>query len=46
MAEQRQGVSDDAYKYLQAADANGDGYVSGEEVAMYMEFKQIGRAHV
>ena len=40
MAEQRQGVSDDAYKYLQAADANGDGYVSGEEVAMYMEFKR------
>ena len=41
MAEQRkQGVSDNAYEHLKAADANGDGYVSSEELAMYMEFKR------
>ena len=41
MAEQRkQGVSDKAYEHLKAADANGDGYVSSEELAMYMEFKR------
>lgn len=41
MPEQRkQGVSDNAYQYLQDADANGDGYVSSEEMAMYLEFKR------
>ena len=46
MAEQRkQGVSPHAYQHLKEADTNGDGYVSSEELAMYLEFK-IGRAHV
>jgi len=41
MAEQRKhGVSDNAYQHLQEADTNGDGYVSSEEIAMYMEFKR------
>ena len=41
MAEQRkQGVSQNAYQHLKEADVNGDGYVSSEEVAMYLEFKR------
>lgn len=40
MAEHKQGVSDKAYQHLQAADTNGDGYISSEELAMYMEFKR------
>ena len=38
--QKKQGVSDNAYQYLQEADANGDGYVSSEEMAMYLEFKR------
>lgn len=40
MAEQRKGVSNHAYHQLQEADTNGDGYVSSEELAMYLEFKR------
>ena len=40
MEQRKQGVSDKAYQHLKAADANGDGYVSSEELAMYMEFKR------
>jgi hypothetical protein len=41
MAEQRKhGVSNHAYQHLQEADTNGDGYVSSEELAMYLEFKR------
>jgi len=41
MAEQRKhGVSQHAYQHLQEADTNGDGYVSSEELAMYLEFKR------
>lgn len=40
MAEIKKGVSDKAYHALQEADTNGDGYVSSEELAMYMEFKR------
>lgn len=41
MAVQRkQGVSDNAYQHLQEADTNGDGYVSSQELAMYLEFKR------
>ena len=36
----KQGVSHNAYQHLQEADANGDGYVSSEELAMYLEFKR------
>jgi hypothetical protein len=40
MADLKQGVSDNAYPYLQDADTNGDGYVSSQELAMYLEFKR------
>ena len=40
MEQRKQGVSDKAYQHLKAADANGDGYVSSEELAMYLEFKR------
>lgn len=36
----KRGVSDNAYQHLQEADTNGDGYVSSEELAMYLEFKR------
>lgn len=36
----KQGVSHNAYQHLQEADTNGDGYVSSEELAMYLEFKR------
>ena len=36
----KQGVSHKAYSQLQAADTNGDGYVSSEELSMYLEFKR------
>jgi hypothetical protein len=39
MAEKR-GVSDNAYQHLQEADTNGDGYVSSQELALYLEFKR------
>ena len=40
MAEIKKGVSDNAYPYLQEADTNGDGYVSSQELSMYLEFKR------
>ncbi len=40
MAEVKRGVSDNAYQHLQEADTNGDGYVSSQELAMYLEFKR------
>jgi hypothetical protein len=40
MAEHKKGVSDNAYQHLQEADTNGDGYVSSQELAMYLEFKR------
>ena len=40
MAEIKQGVSDNAYQHLKEADTNGDGYVSSQELAMYLEFKR------
>lgn len=40
MAEIKKGVSDNAYQHLQEADTNGDGYVSSQELAMYLEFKR------
>lgn len=41
MAQQyKKGVSQNAYQHLQEADTNGDGYVSSEELAMYLEFKR------
>jgi hypothetical protein len=40
MAEIKQGVSDNAYHQLAEADTNGDGYVSSQELAMYLEFKR------
>ena len=40
MAEIKRGVSDNAYNQLAEADTNGDGYVSSQELAMYMEFKR------
>jgi hypothetical protein len=36
----KQGISHNAYQHLQEADINGDGYVSSEELAMYLEFKR------
>ena len=36
----KQGVSHNAYQHLKEADTNGDGYVSSEELAMYLEFKR------
>jgi hypothetical protein len=38
--EKKRGVSDNAYQHLQEADTNGDGYVSSEELTMYLEFKR------
>jgi len=40
MADIKRGVSDNAYPYLQEADTNGDGYVSSQELSMYLEFKR------
>jgi len=40
MVDIKKGVSDNAYQHLQEADTNGDGYVSSEELAMYLEFKR------
>lgn len=40
MEEYKQGVSHKAYAQLQEADTNGDGYVSSEELSMYLEFKR------
>jgi hypothetical protein len=41
MAEiKKRGVSQNAYQHLQEADTNGDGYVSSQELAMYLEFKR------
>lgn len=40
MDQRKQGVSDNAYQHLQEADTNGDGYVSSQELAMYLEFKR------
>ena len=40
MKERKHGVSENAYQHLKEADTNGDGYVSGEELAMYLEFKR------
>ena len=40
MNQMKQGVSDNAYRHLQEADTNGDGYVSSQELSMYLEFKR------
>lgn len=40
MEQYKQGVSNNAYHHLKDADTNGDGYVSSEELAMYLEFKR------
>lgn len=40
MEQRKQGVSDNAYQHLKDADTNGDGYVSSEELSMYLEFKR------
>lgn len=40
MEQRKQGVSDNAYQHLKEADTNGDGYVSSEELSMYLEFKR------
>ena len=40
MEQRKQGVSDKAYQHLKEADTNGDGYVSSEELSMYLEFKR------
>lgn len=40
MSEIKRGVSNNAYQHLKEADANGDGYVSSEELALYLEFKR------
>jgi hypothetical protein len=40
MAEIKKGVSDNAYRQLAEADTNGDGYVSSQELSMYLEFKR------
>lgn len=33
-------ISDEAYNALAGADTNGDGHISAEEAAMYIEFKR------
>lgn len=38
--QRKQGVSDNAYHQLAEADTNGDGYVSSQELSMYLEFKR------
>ena len=40
MQHKKQGVSDNAYQHLKDADTNGDGYVSSEELSLYLEFKR------
>jgi hypothetical protein len=40
MADIKRGVSDNAYRQLAEADTNGDGYVSSQELSMYLEFKR------
>lgn len=40
VGQRKQGVSDNAYQHLAEADTNGDGYVSSQELAMYLEFKR------
>lgn len=40
MQQHKTGVSDNAYQHLAEADTNGDGYVSSQELAMYLEFKR------
>ena len=40
MEQRKHGVSDNAYQHLQEADTNGDGYVSSQELALYLEFKR------
>lgn len=40
MADIKRGVSDNAYRHLKEADINGDGYVSSQELALYLEFKR------
>jgi hypothetical protein len=40
MVDIKRGVSDNAYRQLAEADTNGDGYVSSQELAMYLEFKR------
>jgi hypothetical protein len=40
MEQRKQGVSQNAYQHLQEADTNGDGYVSSQELSMYLEFKR------
>lgn len=40
MEQYKKGVSDNAYQHLKEADTNGDGYVSSEELSMYLEFKR------
>ena len=40
MADIKKGVSDNGYQHLKEADTNGDGYVSSQELAMYLEFKR------
>lgn len=40
MQQKKHGVSDNAYQHLAEADTNGDGYVSSQELAMYLEFKR------
>ena len=36
----KKGVSEKAYEMFKDADTNGDGYVSSQEMAMYLEFKR------
>jgi len=40
MADIKRGVSDNAYNQLAEADTNGDGYVSSQELSLYLEFKR------
>ena len=40
MEENKQGVCDSAYNALKDADTNGDGYISSQELQMYLEFKR------